>query len=52
MPAKRYKVTLTPDERQELLAMVSKGKAAAYKLTRARILLQADQGAPRPLLKN
>jgi Homeodomain-like domain len=48
MPAKRYKVTLTHDERQDLLALVSKGKTAAYKLTRARILLQADQGPGGP----
>lgn len=48
MPAKRYKVTLMPDERQELFDVVSKGKAAAYKLTRARILLHADQGANGP----
>ena len=44
MPAKRYKVTLTPDERQALLALLSKGKGAAHKLTRARILLHSDQG--------
>lgn len=43
MPAKRYKVTLTDEERQDLFALISKGKAAAHKLTRARILLQADQ---------
>ena len=48
MPAKRYKVTLTEAERQDLLALVSTGKAAAYKLTRARILLQADQSPPGP----
>ena len=35
MPAKHYKVTLTPEERQHLLALVSTGKAAAYRLTRA-----------------
>ena len=40
---KRYRVTLTGDERQELQAMVSAGKAAARKLVRARILLLADQ---------
>ena len=45
MPAKRYKVVLTDEEREALLALISKGKAAAYKLTRARILLQADQGS-------
>jgi hypothetical protein len=48
MPAKHYKVTLTPEERQDLLALVSTGNAAAYRLTRARILLQADQGPQGP----
>ena len=40
---KRYRVTLTEPERQELRKMVSTGKAAAKKLVRARILLLADQ---------
>lgn len=40
---KRYRVTLTEEERQELGKMVSAGKAAARKLVRARILLLADQ---------
>ena len=40
---KRYRVTLTQEERQELEKMVSAGKAAARKLARARILLLADQ---------
>jgi hypothetical protein len=48
MPAKRYKVTLTDEERQDLLVLISKGKAAARKLTRARILLQADQSPHGP----
>lgn len=43
MPAKRYKVTLTATERHNLLALVSTGRAAAAKLTRARILLHADE---------
>ena len=43
MPAKKYKVTLTDDERQELTTLVSKGKAAARKITHARILLLADE---------
>jgi hypothetical protein len=47
MPAK-YKVTLTADERQVLTALVSKGKAAARKLTHARILLQADAASDGP----
>jgi hypothetical protein len=48
MPAKRYKVTLADEERQNLLALISKGKAAAHTLARARILLPADQGPQGP----
>ena len=44
MPAKHYKVKLLPEERDELQRLVSTGKAAAYKRTRAQILLKADQG--------
>ena len=39
---KRYKVTLTEEERQQLQALLASGKAAARKLTHARILLKAD----------
>lgn len=39
---KRYKVTLTEDERETLGQLISKGKAAARKLLHARILLKAD----------
>ncbi len=39
---KRYKVTLTEDEREALGQLISKGKAAARKLLHARILLKAD----------
>jgi transposase len=35
-------VTLTEEERQRLQEMLSRGKAAARKLTHARILLKAD----------
>ena len=42
--AKVYRVTLTADERAELEALVRKGTGAALRLTRARILLKADQG--------
>ena len=45
---KRYRVTLTEEERAELEAMVSAGRAAARKLVRARILLLADQGESGP----
>jgi transposase len=39
---KKYKVTLTPDERQQLQERIAAGKAAAKKLAHARILLKAD----------
>ena len=40
---KRYRVTLSDEERLDLQRLVSVGKAAARKLVRARILLLADQ---------
>ncbi len=43
---KTHRVRLTADERQALEALVTKGRAAARKLTRARILLKADEGPP------
>jgi hypothetical protein len=42
MSQKKYRVTLTAEERRDLEALVSKGKAAARTITRARILLKAD----------
>jgi transposase len=48
MPAKYYKVTLGSEERADLQRLVSTGKAAAYKRTRAQILLKADQGPDGP----
>src|SRR5918997_956032 len=48
MPAKRYKVTLEPDERGELEKLISRGKGAARRLAHARILLHADQGEGKP----
>jgi hypothetical protein len=42
MPAKRYIVSLTPDERQTLEELTKKGKAAAAKINHARILLKAE----------
>jgi hypothetical protein len=41
---KKYSITLTEAEREQLEAMLTKGKAAARKLTHARIMLKADQG--------
>jgi hypothetical protein len=48
MPAKRYKVNLFPEERDELQRLVATGKAAAYKRRRAQILLKADQSLMGP----
>jgi hypothetical protein len=39
---KKYKVTLTAEERLQLHELLKAGKAAAQKLTHARILLKAD----------
>jgi transposase len=46
--AKKYLVTLTPDERDHLTALISAGKRSALTLTRARILLKADQAPGGP----
>ena len=46
MSRKRWVVGLTDDERAELLALVKKGKGAARRLTRAHILLLADEERP------
>src|SRR5689334_21291755 len=48
MSAKRYKVTLTNEERAELKQLVNKGTGAARKLTHARIILLADEGEQGP----
>lgn len=42
MRTKRFRVTLTPSERDELRHLISAGKAAARTLAHARILLKAD----------
>lgn len=41
---KKYIVNLRADERSELLDLIKKGMLAARKLTRAHILLRADDG--------
>ena len=41
--AKKYRVRLTEEEQQELKSLVSRGRAAAYKQTHARILLLSDE---------
>jgi transposase len=45
---KKYKVTLTAEERQLLSDLIATGKAAAKKLTHARILLKADASPDGP----
>lgn len=45
MPQKRYIVDLSPAERDELLALTSKGTVRARKMKRAQILLKAADGA-------
>jgi transposase len=42
--AKKYIVTLTDDERTQLLALTKRGTVSARRLTRAHLLLQADAG--------
>ena len=44
MPAKRYPVRLDRDQRDYLIDLTSSGTESARKLTRARILLKADEG--------
>ena len=50
MPAKKYRVNLTEDERDFLKQLISKGKAAARKITHAQVLIHADEsGSTSPL---
>lgn len=44
MPAKKYIVKLTEQERQLLHALTTKGQIGARKMKRAQILLKADEG--------
>lgn len=49
---KKYHVTLTQEEREQLESIISSGKSAARKITRARILLKADSGEHGPGLRD
>jgi len=49
---KRFVVRLSVEERAQLESLVAKGKAAARKLTRARILLKADSSSLGPAWSN
>jgi transposase len=43
---KKYIVRLTDEEREQLIELTTKGKAAAYKIRHANILLKADADGP------
>ena len=45
---KRWIVTLSSEERQQLEALLNKGKVAGYKIKHAHILLKADEGEEGP----
>ena len=40
----KYRIKLSESEREELKGLLSKGRHAARKLTRARVLLLSDEG--------
>ena len=44
MPAVKYMVDLSDEEREQLRGFITKKKSSARKLTRARVLLKADEG--------
>jgi transposase len=44
MPKKKYRVALSTEERMTLAQLLRRGKAGTRQLTRARILLKADEG--------
>ncbi len=48
MAAKKYIVDLDATERARLSALISKGKAAAKTILKARLLLKADQAEGGP----
>ena len=43
MPAKKYIVKLTDEERQSLVELTSRGEVRARTMKRAQILLKADE---------
>lgn len=44
MPARKYRVDLTENEREQLLNIARKGKSSARKVKRTLILCKADEG--------
>jgi len=49
MPAKKYRVNLSKDERKSLKRLISQGKASARKIIHANVLIHADESATDPL---
>ena len=45
---KKYRVTLAPDEREQLRALLARGKADVRKLKHAQVLLKADEAESGP----
>jgi len=50
--AKKYVVRLEAEEREQLMRLASVGRTPAYRITRARVLLQADQSEHSPAWKD
>jgi transposase len=48
MPKVKYRLSLTSDEREELEAVVARGKHNSQKVLNALILLNCDEEAPKP----
>ena len=46
--SKKHVLKLTAEERSELVAVVRKGKAAAWKVQRAQAMLKCDEGSAGP----
>ena len=51
MPAKRYPVVLDSEQREALRLLIATGTVSARKLTRARILVKADESEMAPLMR-
>ena len=49
--SKKYKVKLTPNQREQLLKIIKNGEGKAKKITHARVLLMADCSKEGPSLK-
>ncbi len=47
MPKIKYRLSLTPDEREEIEAVVARGKHNSQKVINALILLNCDENAPK-----